>query len=108
MTPAQILLAAGSSGVALTAQGEFLHYRTASGGPLPRELAIEIQRAKPTLLRVLSEPLPLAPCRVCRESLWWQSEWGKWTCGVCHPPRLGPGDHDPVDCRGRPAQLFTR
>jgi hypothetical protein len=87
VSPAEVLAQAESRGVTLGTESGQVHFRTRDGRPLPRDLAEEIQRHKATILRLLSEPSPSAPCRACHQFMWWQSPSGKWTCGLCHPPR---------------------
>ena len=29
---------------------------------------------------------PRRPCRLCHSNTWWESIYGKLTCGTCHPP----------------------
>jgi hypothetical protein len=37
------------------------------------------------MLETKELPRPIHPCLRCKSDNWYQTKWGDWQCGTCHP-----------------------
>jgi len=67
----------------------------ATAGDVLAQLVIAVLAEAPRAVITADEdPVPSAPCAVCRTLSWWRQPSGLVVCGTCHPrPRGGPTSH---------------